>query len=87
MKWYSVKEHTPILSQCCVLLAVHNKRTGDISLSFGEWDDKWKDWKTKKPIETYHLEVLYFCYPDPIPKAYESLMDNNFKKDYPKNDE
>jgi hypothetical protein len=76
MKWYSVKEHQPILTNCCVLLAVHNKQTGNIFLQFGEWNNGWIDWEDKEAVDEYHKEVLYFCYPDPIPKAYENLMDN-----------
>jgi hypothetical protein len=76
MKWYSVKEHTPLLTTCCVLLAVLSKQSGDILLMLGEWDNGWKDWEDKDAIEIYHREVLYFCYPDPIPKAYENLMEH-----------
>jgi len=69
MKWHSVKEHQPILSRCCVLLAVLNPASGDVTLWLGMWDDGWKDWAHEENIEeTYNLEVLYFCYPDPIPK-------------------
>lgn len=74
MKWYSVNEHQPILSCCCVLVAVHFKGTGSISLWLAEWDMGWKDWENKEAIEDEDWEVLYFCYPDPIPKAYEQLI-------------
>ncbi len=85
MKWYSVKEHSPILSQCCMLLAVRIPETGRIFLSLGEWNDGWKDWEHKFDLEEeFNYKVLYFCYPEPIPKAYESLMDDNFEKNYPK---
>ncbi len=80
MKWYSVKEHQPILSCCCVLLAVINIETNNISLWLGEWDNGWKDWEHKEDIEDDILEVLYFCYPDPIPKAYENMIENDHTK-------
>jgi len=76
MKWYSVKEHTPILTTCCVLLAVRNKQSDDIFLCLGEWNDGWRHWNATDPVEEIHLEVMYFCYPDPIPKAYENMIDN-----------
>lgn len=75
MKWYFVKEHQPVLSICCVLLAVRNKESGNIFLCLGEWDNGWKDWECKEDIEDEVFEVLYFCYPDPIPKAYEKLIE------------
>jgi len=78
MKWYSVNDHQPILSICCVLLAVHIQETGSIYLTLGEWDNGWKEWDGKYDIEKelpgHH--VLYFCYPDPIPKAYKQLIEN-----------
>jgi hypothetical protein len=77
MKWYSVKEHQPILSCCCVLLAMHCKSSGSISLFLAEWDNGWKDWEHKEEIEDDNWKALYFCYPDPIPKAYENLMEEN----------
>lgn len=80
MKWYSVKEHHPVLSICCVLLAVHVPDTGAIYLTLGEWDNGWKYWEDKESVEGYHQEVLYFCYPDPIPKAYEHLIENQYKE-------
>jgi hypothetical protein len=76
MKWYSVKEHQPILSICCVLVAVRNKKTNNISLWLAEWDNGWKDWEHKEDIEDESLEVIYFCYPDPIPRAYENMIEN-----------
>jgi hypothetical protein len=75
MKWYSVKEHQPILTTCCVLLAVLSKGCGNISLWLGKYDNGWKDWEHEDYIENENYKVLYFCYPDPIPKAYESLME------------
>lgn len=80
MKWYSVKEHQPILSTCCILLAVRNKQSGSIFLMLAEWDNGWKDWENKECVEEYHLEVLYFCYPDPIPKAYENLIEDSISE-------
>jgi len=82
MKWYSVKEHQPVLSCCCILLAVYIPNTGNIYLTLGEWDRGWKDWENKDldiEKEFEHI-VLYFCYPDPIPKAYENLIENNQTK-------
>lgn len=76
MKWYSVKDHHPILSICYVLLAVHVPDTGGIYLTLGEWDNGWKDWENKIDIEReFDHKVLYFCYPDPIPKSYENLIE------------
>ncbi len=80
MKWYSVKEHQPILSCCCLLLAVRFKSTNDITLWLGEWDRGWKDWAHKEDIEDEGLEVVYFCYPDPIPRVYEDLMSEQQKE-------
>jgi hypothetical protein len=80
MKWYSVKEHQPILSCCCVLVAVRNKENNNISLWLAEWDDGWKDWEHKEDIECDIFKVMYFCYPDPIPKAYEHIIENNLRK-------
>jgi DNA-directed RNA polymerase alpha subunit len=79
MKWYSVKDHQPILSCCCILLAIYMQKRGEIYLTLGEWDNGWKDWEHKFDIEKELVghKVLYFCYPDPIPKAYESLMESN----------
>lgn len=74
MKWYSTKDHQPILSCCCVLLAVLYKPSGNISLWLGEWDHGWKDWENKEDIEDNDWSVLYFCYPDPIPKVYDDLI-------------
>ena len=74
MKWYSVREHQPLLSCCCVLVAVRNKQYDSISLWLAEWDRGWKDWDHKEEIENDNLEVLYFCYPDPIPKVYDNLI-------------
>lgn len=68
MKWYSAKDYNPVLSICCVLLAVRNKNSNDISLWLGEWDYGWKDWEHKENIENENFEVIYFCYPDPVPK-------------------
>ncbi len=80
MKWYSVKEHQPILSDCCMLLVVHEGDTGHIFLTLGEWDavcQSWRYWEDKCDIEGDNNDkVLYFCYPDPIPKAYENLIEN-----------
>jgi len=76
MKWYSVKEHQPILTTGCVLLAIFVPETGSIYLELGEWDHGWKDLDDKIDIEKeFGHKVLYFCYPDPIPKAYENLME------------
>lgn len=82
MKWYSIKEHQPILSCCCVLLAVQYQDTGSIYLTLGEWDDGWKEWGDKYDIEKElpGHKVLYFCYPDPIPKAYENLIESKNNK-------
>jgi hypothetical protein len=77
MKWYSVKDSQPILSCCCVLVAVRNKTSYSISLMLAEWDNGWKDWDHKEDIEDGIFEVLYFCYPDPIPKANENLIEAN----------
>lgn len=78
MKWYSVNEHQPILSICCVLLAVYVPDSGRIYLTLGEWNNGWKDWCDKFDIEIeFNHKVLYFCYPDPIPKAYENLIETN----------
>ncbi len=77
MKWYSVKEHQPILTNCCILLAVFYPKSGNISLWLGQYDHGWKSWEDGEEIEkTYNTEVLYFCYPDPIPKAYEYLIED-----------
>jgi hypothetical protein len=80
MKWYSVKEHDPVLSICCVLLAARSKATGAIYLWLGEWDDEdssWKGWDDEEDIEeTYDVEVTHFCYPDPIPKVYDKLVED-----------
>ncbi len=83
MKWYSVKEHSPILSICCVLLAVHVQDTGNIYLTLGKWDNGWKEWDDKYDIEKEFPghKVLYFCYPDPIPKAYENLIESQVRSD------
>lgn len=72
MKWYSVKEHQPILSCCCILVAVLISES--IVLWLAEWDNGWKDWDNKEDIEDEYSKVLYFCYPDPIPKVYDDLM-------------
>lgn len=77
MKWHFVKEHQPILSYCCVLVAVHNKNSNYIYLCLAEWVNGWKDWDNKEAIEDDTFEVLYFCYPDPIPKAHENMIENN----------
>ncbi len=57
------------------MLAVLSKEYGSISLWLGEYDNGWKDWEHKENIEDANYKVLYFCYPDPIPKAYENLME------------
>ena len=49
MKWYFVKEHQPVLSICCVLLAVRDKESGNIFLCLGEWDSgSYRDWETDR---------------------------------------
>ncbi len=81
MKWYSVKEHQSVLGTCCALLAVQWAISKDIHLMLGEWDGGWRDWEHKNLIEEDEdLKVLYFCYPDPIPKVYDSLIDSKDKE-------
>lgn len=74
MKWYSTAEHTPLLSTCCVLVAVYNEISQSISLWLAEWQDVWLDWDHKEEIEDADRKVMYFCYPDPIPEAYDALI-------------
>lgn len=78
MKWFSVKEHHPVLSICCLLLAVRVQETGGIYLTLGEWDCGWKDWEEKFDIEKNLVghKVIYFCYPDPIPMCCENSIEN-----------
>lgn len=74
MKWHSVKDHQPVLSACCVLLAVQYYQSQRIYLQLGEWDDGWKDWDTQLDVEDVCCEVIYFCYPDPIPKVHHNIL-------------
>jgi DNA-directed RNA polymerase alpha subunit len=67
-------------------VAVRNKNYDTISLWLAEWDNGWKDWDHKEDIEDGHLEVMYFCYPDPIPKAYENLIEAKKITDKSSND-
>jgi len=82
MKWYSVKEHEPILSECWLCIIVRKKATNTFYLELGEynpWSKTWKDYQGKEIFDD-NLEVSYFCYPDPIPKAYEKLIESQDKK-------
>jgi len=81
MKWYSTKEHTPLLSACCVLLAVYSKNSGNIYLELGEWNSGWKEWENKEDIENEIFKVTHFCYPDPIPEVYDMLVEEADKNE------
>lgn len=77
MKWYSTKEHTPVLSGCLVILAVRDKNDNDVSLWMGEWRNGWWYFEEDDPINGDFFEVMYFCYPDPIPGVYNKIIDDN----------
>lgn len=70
MRWYSIKENQPILSCCCTLVAIRNKQSNSIMLSLAEWDEGWKDWENKHDLEFDGIEVVYFCYPEPLPTVH-----------------
>lgn len=70
MKWYSVKEYMPISSCCNVLVVVHYIEVGNFSVLMADYDEGWKEQGTPNYFDDYKdnpLEVIYFCYPDPIP--------------------
>ncbi len=81
MKWYSISEYEPILADCCVLLAVRNKVDNSISLVLGSFNEnEWINFEYGESIDDDYNEVIYFCYPDPIPKVYEKLVESQDTK-------
>ena len=66
MKWYSVKKYKPALEASLALLRIKKENSSYFYFDLGEWDDGWKDWVNKEPIEEDGFIVTHFCIPDPI---------------------
>jgi len=83
MKWYQTNLYEPMLSECAVLVAVHSKETDNIFLAlavYHSYEKEWHYWEHKGNIEDENNTVLFYCYPDPIPKVYDHLTERSQTK-------